>query len=227
MGRYKLSIGWRDVLISLLIAGTGWWGSHALTQVDQDIRIIYADYTLAAADLGHMNARLIRYRTTMLRAIEADTKRQFDNIAVSFPTQRKRIEDILDRYIKASQKASSTLKVRSQEAAALTELKDKLDQYIDSSNVTLQILQEEWGTSTMQDMRRLRDKAEQHAAQNAGTKLIAVSFALDRFLEVVAEIGNDARKEAESVLRLATTIVIGISFVLAVLVLFVHRESDR
>jgi hypothetical protein len=76
-------------------------------------------------------------------------------------------------------------------------------------------------------MRRLRDKAERHAAQDAGTKLIAVSFALDRLLEVVAEIGGDARKEAESVLRLATTTVIGISFVLALLVLFVHRESRR
>lgn len=227
MGGHNTRIGWWNVLISALIAGTGWWGSHALTKVDQDIRIIHAEYTLAATDLGHMNARLIRYRSTIIRAIEADSKRQFESITESFPAQRQRIEDTLDVYIRASQKASSNPKVRTQEAAALIELREKLEQYIESSRVTLGILEELWQSSSPQDRRRLRAKAEYHAAQDAGPKLIAVSFALDRLLEIVAEIGNDARKESESVIRLATATVIGISFTLAVLVLFSPRGAGR
>lgn len=219
MGRYKFRIGWRDFLISALIAGTGWWGSQALRQVDQDIRIIYAEYTLAATDLGHMNARLIRYRTTILRAIEADTKRQFESTALSFPAQRERIEATLDRYIKASQKASADPKVKTQEAAALIELRETLNHYIEASHITLDILKRLWEASSPQQIRRLREQAEQNAAENAGPKLIAVSLALDRLLEIVAEIGGDARKEAESLLRVATSTVIGVSFVLAAFVL--------
>lgn len=227
MSRKLWKIGWREILTSFLIAASGWWGGEALTKVDQDIRIIYAEYTLAATDLGHMNARLIRYRTTILRAIEADTKRQFESIAVSFPAQRERIEAILNRYINASQKASSSIEVKSQEAAALLELRERLDQYIDASHVTLDIAKQLWEAASPQEIRRLRELAETNAAENAGPKLIAVSFALDRLLEIVAEIAGDARKEAGTLLRIATSTVIGVSFSLAavVLILPMSRRS--
>ncbi|MBI3603637.1 MAG: hypothetical protein HY205_04230, partial [Nitrospirae bacterium] len=38
---------WSQVLVSLLIAGLGWLGANALSQVDQDLRIMYTEYTLA------------------------------------------------------------------------------------------------------------------------------------------------------------------------------------
>jgi Four helix bundle sensory module for signal transduction len=211
----RLKIGWRHVVVSLSIAAGGFWGGHGLERVDQDIRIIYADYTLAATDLGHMNARLIRYRTTVLRAVEADTKSQFEGIAASFPSQREHIEAIISRYIKASQKASSDLKVKTQEAVALLDLRKALEQYIDASHRTLELVRQSWTVSSVHERHRLRGLAENHAATNAGPKLIAVSLALDRLLEVVADIANDARKDAESLIRVATTTVIGVSFFLA------------
>ncbi|ALA60410.1 MCP four helix bundle domain-containing protein [Nitrospira moscoviensis] len=209
-----------QIIVSLLIIASGVWGGEALTKVDQDLRIIYTEYTLAATDLGHMNARLIRYRTTILRAIEADSRQQFENIASSFPAQRERIEATIDRYIKASRKASSHHKVQEQERAALIDVREKLDQYINASHRTLEILRARWKTSSPAEIRRLRDDAEQHAAQQAGPKLIAVSFALDRLLEIVAEIAGEARNEAESLLRMATSVVTGVSILLVVMVLF-------
>lgn len=218
--------GW-SILISTLIAATGWWAGHALTEIDQDLRSMYTEYTLAATDLGHMNARLIRYRSAMIRAIEADSKREFDGIAESFPGQRRRIENALDVYIRASQKAASNPKARTQEAAALSELREQLKQYMESSRVTLDILEELWSSASPQERRRLRAKAEHRAAQDAGPKLIAVSLALDRLLEIVAEIGDDARKEAESVIRLATAVVIGVSCTLAICIVLGPRGAGR
>lgn len=217
----RWKIGWRAVLTSLLIAVSGWWGGEALTKVDQDIRIMYAEYTLAATDLGHLNARLIRYRTTILRAIEADTKQQAESIAGAFPIQRGRIEETLDRYFRASHKATSNQEVKTKESGALIELREKLDEYFDASQVTLHIVKQMWEAASPQETQRLRTLAEQNAAENAGPKLIAVSIALDRLLEIVAEIAGDARKEANTLLRGATSTVIGVSISLAALVLIV------
>ena len=53
---------WSRLGISVLILAAGLWGATSLKTVDQELRVIYAEYTLAATDLGHMNADLIRYR---------------------------------------------------------------------------------------------------------------------------------------------------------------------
>lgn len=208
-----------QMVVSLLIVASGVWGGQALEQVDQDLRILYAEYTLAATDLGHMNARLIRYRTTILRAIEADTERKFNDIASSFPDQRAHIEATIDRYMKATQKTAFSVQVKEEEKEALVELRDTLEQYLHASQRTLKILSGGWKSASPGELRRSRDEAERYAAEHAGPKLIAVSFALDRLLEIVAKVAGEARNEAEHILRLATSIVIGVSVVLVVIVL--------
>ena len=50
----------RSIVISLLILSAGLWGGYSLSRVDQELRVIYAEYTLATTDLGHINAKLIR-----------------------------------------------------------------------------------------------------------------------------------------------------------------------
>ena len=64
---------WTSIAISLLIISSGLLGSRALTRVDQDLRVIHAEYTLAATDLGHVNGELIRYRTSVIRACGCET----------------------------------------------------------------------------------------------------------------------------------------------------------
>ncbi len=204
--------------VSVMIVLSGVWGGHALTKVDQDLRIIYTEYTLAATDLGHMNARLIRYRTTILRAIGANTERQFENIVESLPEQSRRIEATIERYMEATKKAPSHLRGKDQETAALIELREKLDQYIEASHHTIELVRHGWRAGSRTELQRAREAAERYAAEQAGPKLVAVSFALDRMLEIVAEIAGEARSEAESILRLATSVVIGISVVLVAFV---------
>ena len=79
------------VFISLLVVGLGLIGARALSEIDQDLRIMYTEYTLAATDLAHISADIIRYRTTVIRALEAATKKDFERITTSLPDQRARI----------------------------------------------------------------------------------------------------------------------------------------
>ena len=73
------------VLISLLIAGLGWLSGGALSRVDQDLRKMYTEYTLGAADLAHISADVMRYRNTIIRALQADSKKDFERITESPP----------------------------------------------------------------------------------------------------------------------------------------------
>lgn len=50
------------VFISLLVVALGLMGARALSEIDQDLRIMYTEYTLAATDLAHISADIIRYR---------------------------------------------------------------------------------------------------------------------------------------------------------------------
>ena len=55
-------VTWAQVAVSLLVAGLGLTGTHALGEIDADLHIIYQEYTLAAVDLGHISADVLRNR---------------------------------------------------------------------------------------------------------------------------------------------------------------------
>ncbi len=212
---------WTSIVLSLLIAASGLLGSRTLTRVDQDLRVMYAEYTMAATDLGHVNGELIRYRTSVIRAVEADTRDDFQRIAVSLPQKRERIDRAIARFVKAS---NGTLSGKGMDARELMELKavqDKLEKYVASSQYTIQLMEKRWQTSSRAEAQRLRDEAELNAAKDAGAKFIDVALELNRLLEVVAEIAGEVRKEADRTLRVATIMLISVSLALAVLVLIV------
>ena len=86
-------IGLPQITLSLLIIGVGWLGGQELSQVDQDLRVMYTEYTLGATDLAHIMADVMRYRTTVVRALEADNKKEFDRITAGLPELRAQILD--------------------------------------------------------------------------------------------------------------------------------------
>lgn len=214
-----MRISWVSVGISLLIVASGLLGAHTLTRVDQDLRVIYAEYTLAATDLGHVNSNLMRYRTSIIRVIEADTKEEFLRIAGSFPPKRAHIENAIERFVKASNDASAGKSMDTRELTELKALQAKLEAYFASSHHTIQLLEKRWQTASRVEAQRLREEAELNAAKDAGSKLINVTLELDRLLEVVAGIAGEVRKEADITLRIATMMLVGSSLALAVLVL--------
>jgi len=71
----------KQLVISALVVGAGLLGAHSITWVDQELRVIYTEYTLAATNVGHIHGEFIRYRTSIMRAIEADSREDFERIA--------------------------------------------------------------------------------------------------------------------------------------------------
>lgn len=211
-----------QIMISLLIAALGWTGGQALTQIDQDLRIMYTEYTLGAADIAHVSADVIRFRTTVIRAVEAQSKKDFERITTSLPELRARIQHAIDRYAGASLRVSRSGRSEPQDIQAVRE---SLDAYFSAASKTINLLTQQWAAKTPQEAQQLRTQAEVHAADNAGPKLIQVSVALDRLLETVADVAKDMRDEGTKTIRQTSTFLVIGSLVLAFLNLLVRRRA--
>ena len=216
-----MQIHWASLSISLLIVASGWVGSQTLIRVDQDLRVIYAEYTLAATDLGHVNGELIRYRTSVIRAIEADTKEEFQRIVASLPQKQTRVNNAIERFVEATNDASFDKKMDARELAELKTVRERIDAYMASSHHSLQLIEQRCKFASRDEAHRLQDAAKQYLAKDAGTKYMSVTVEVDRLLEVVAAIAGEVKKEADSRLRIVTVVLIAVSLVLALLVLFV------
>ena len=214
---------WKQVLVSLLIAGLGLLAVQALGRVNRDITLMYAEYTLGAVELAHISADVMRYRNTIIRALEAESRQDFERITEPLPEQRARIQHAIDRYAAASLRVSRS--GRSEETD-LRAVKDSLDAYFQSASRTMTLLTQMWVAATPQEAVALRHEAELHAADNAGPKMIQISLALDRLLETVADVAKDMRDEGTLVLRETSFNLVAGSLLIALLNLFLGRSSE-
>ena len=214
-----MRIRWLSLLISLLIVGGGWLGSRTLLRVDQDLRVIYAEYTLAATDLGHLNSELIRYRTSVIRAVETDNRDEFHRIVASLPAKRTHVNEAIERFVAATNDASIGRGVDARELAELKAVQKKIADYMASSQNALQIIEQRWNSVSMVDAQRVQDRARQYLAEDAGSKYMGVTVELDRLLEMVATIAGEVKKEADSKIRVATILLVILSLTLGFLVL--------
>jgi Four helix bundle sensory module for signal transduction len=219
-----MPIHWTSVLISLLIMASGVLGSQTLIRVDQDLRVIYAEYTLAATDLGHVNGELIRYRTSVIRAIEADTKEAFQRIVASLPQKHTRLNRAMERFVEATN-ASRGGRMDARELTEFKAVRESIEAYLTSSHQALAMMERRWNLASGAEAQRLQDLARQYVAKDTGAKFINVTIELDRLLEVVAAIAGEVKKEADASLRVATTALIAVSLALALLVLTIPLKA--
>ena len=216
-----MRIRWVSVLISLLIVTSGWLSSQMLVRVDQDLRVIYAEYTLAATDLGHVNGELIRYRTSVIRAIESDAKEEFQRIVDSLPQKRARLSESIERFIEATNEASFGNRMDARQLAELKAVQEGIEAYMASSRHALRLMEQRWIVTPDGEARRLQNEAKQYLAEDAGTKYMSVTMELDRLLEVVGNIAGEVKKEADFTLRIMTITLIALSTTLCFVVLAV------
>ena len=220
-----MRIHWISIIISILIVTGGLLGARTLTRVDQDLRVMHAEFTLVTTDLGHVNGELIRYRTSIIRAIEADTKEEFLRIAASFPQKRNRIDKAIERFVIANNDSSAGKRMDSRQLAELKAVREKLEAYIAASHETIQLMERRWNTASRSEAQQLRRQAEDNAAKDAGVKFIDVTLELDRLLDVVAGIAGEVKKDADARLRIETMVIVGASLGLAALVLVLPRSK--
>lgn len=213
-----------QLVISLLIASLGWYSGQVLSQVDQDLRIMYAEYTLGAADLAHISADAMRYRNTIIRALEADSQKDFERITESLPALRAKIQHAIDRYAAAGLRVSRSGRSEPKDIEAV---RRSLDQYFSVASTTIQLLTQEWTATSPAEREALRRRAEAHASDNAGPKMIQVSLALDQLLDTVADVAKDMRDEGTRTIQTSSSLLVGGSFCIAFLNLFLgRRRSD-
>ncbi|HEY7532369.1 MAG TPA: MCP four helix bundle domain-containing protein [Nitrospiraceae bacterium] len=213
-----------QILISLLIAGLGWLSGQALSQVDQDMRIMYTEYTLGATDLAHISADVMRYRNSIIRAVDADSKKEFERITESLPVQRAKIQHAVDRYAAAGLRVSRSGRSEPEDIEAV---RRSLDQYFSVASQTIELLTQEWNASSQSAREELRRKALEHATDNGGPKMIQVSLALDRLLDTVADVAKDMRDEGTKAIQQTSILVIGGSFFIALLNLLLVRGRNK
>ena len=210
-----------QLVISLLIAGLGWLSGQSLSLVDQDLRIIYAEYTLGATDLAHISGDVMRYQSTITRALEADSQKDFERITESLPAQRARIQHAVDRYAAAGLRVSRSGRSEPEDIEAV---RRSLDQYFSLASTTVQLLTQEWTAVSPTAREAIRRKAEEHASDNAGHKMTQVSLALDRLLDTVADVAKDMRDEGTKTIQRTSLLLVGGSFFIAFLNLFFTRQ---
>ena len=203
-----------QLFISLLIAGLGWLSGQALSRVDQDLRIMHAEYTLGATDLAHISANVMRYRNTIIHALEAKSREDFEQITESLPAQRATIQHAVDQYAAEGLRISRSGRSEPEDIQAV---RHSLDQYFSTASTTIQLLTQEWMATSPTEREAIRRKAEEHAADNAGAKMIQVSLALDRLLDTVADVAKDMRDEGTKRIRLTILLLVGGSFFIAIL----------
>jgi hypothetical protein len=221
--RLKFSLpSTNQLIISILIAGLGWASGQALSRIDQDLRIMYTEYTLGAADLAHISADVMRYRNTIIRSLEAENQLAFERITESLPSQRARIQHAVDRYAAAGLRVSRSGRSEEKDIQAVRE---SLDQYFSVASKTIDMLSQEWRAGSTAEAMELRRKAEIHAADNGGPKVMQVSLALDRLLETVAEVAKDMRDAGTKTIITTSYWIVGGSFFIALLNLFLRRTS--
>jgi hypothetical protein len=179
-------------LVSVLVIALGVAGGQGLSQVNADLRVMYQEYTLAAVEIAHISGEVLRYRATILRAVEAPTKAEFEAITAPLPVQRATIQHAIDRYAAASLRVSRSGRSEPEDLQAV---RDSLEGYFSAASKTLTLLVEAWNARSKQLAAELWQQAERHAADNAGPKLIQLTIALDRLLDTVVDVALDMRDE--------------------------------
>jgi hypothetical protein len=196
-----------QVLVSLCVVALGVTSAMVLDQVDEDLPHRYIESTLAAAEIVHISADVMRYRTTVIRGLEAPTEEAFARLTAPLPAQRARIESAADHLVGKSQGADRDGIAASEEVRAL---RTSLDAYFAAADEAIRLMRRVWAAGSLHEAGELRHRAELHAADNAGPKLIQVSLALDRLMERVAhEAGEGQRRRAASVQGTAASLVVG------------------
>lgn len=195
--------------------------NRPLTQVNQDLRLMYTEYTLAATDLAHISADVIRYRTTIIRSLEAPTQKDFARITASLPDQRARIQHAVDRYASASLRVSRSGRSEPKDIKAV---QASLDAYFAAASRTTLLMSQVWTAKSPEEAAEFRSQAEVQAADNSGPKLIQVSLALDRLLETVADVAKDMRDEGTKTIRQTSTALVVGSLLIALLNLLSVRR---
>lgn len=130
----------------------------------------------------------------------------------------------MDRYAAAGLRVSPSGRI---ELEYIEAVRRSLDQYFSSASTTVQLLTQEWTAISATEREAIRRKAEVHATDNLGPKMIQVSLALDRLLDTVVDVAIDMRDEGTKPIQRTSFLLVGGILFIAFLNLFLTRQRGR
>ncbi len=192
----------RALLVSMSVLALGAGGAVALERLDQELRIMHTEYTLVATDLGHVLSDIIRYRNTMLRATEAQTPKDYARIIRSLPTQRRQIQQALDRFALVHNASGNVA-----ELEELKAVQNDLRRYFDVADRTKTLLDRMWQSSG-DEIERHRTEAERNAMIAGGQSIVEVTLSMEALLGTVAKVGKQLKDRDSKKIRLTSLLVL-------------------
>ena len=128
----------------------------------------------------------------------------------------------MDRYAAAALRVSRSDRSEPEDIKAV---RRSLDQYFSVASRTVQLLTHEWSAVSATERGTIRRKAEEHASDYAGLRMIPVGLALDRLLDTVADVARDRRDEGTKAIQRMGLLLVGGSIFITFLNLFLTGSA--
>lgn len=208
------------VCVVTVMAVLGWIG---VATVQDNMRTLYVDYTVASIELAQVRADLGGYRALMLEASQAPNKNEYDGTIAKLGPIRDRIDKALASY------SATTLRVSKSgrnETEDLKKFKIALEDYFKNEAGIRSTLADAFALPDPDMQMQMRNLAGTSIRTDGAQKLNAASDKFDELLKTVGEVAKDLHEDGVSAAQSSKKVLLvgllvslllagGISFVIA------------
>ena len=177
------------ICVVAVMAVLGWIG---VASVQENMRILYVDYTVSTIDLAHVRADLGGYRTLMLEASQAPNKNEYEGAVAKLPPIRERIDKALASY------SATVLRVSKNGRSEIEDLKKfnaALADYFKTGAGIRGTLTDAFALPDPDMQLQMRNLAVTSARTDGAQKLHAASDQFDELLKTVGEVAKDLNED--------------------------------
>ena len=210
------------VAVVAVIAGLGWMG---VSSIQSDLRTLYADYTVSAFDLSRVRADLGRYRSSMLLAVGAPNKNEFESIRARLGPIRDSVKKSLDAY------ASMVLRVSRSGRSETEDLKKfqaAIEDWFKTSLGIIASLEDAFAMADPDMQIRMKELAQTVARTEGATKSERAFSQYDELMKTVEAVAKDVHENGQSSAKSAKWVLavgLTVALILAGLITFLIKQS--
>lgn len=170
-------------------------GIRGMSSLKENLRVVYADYTVAATDVGRAATALLQYRNLGVRSTAAADQAEFARLVAEQAECAKTITESMDAY------AATTLRISKagrNEAKDLETFRNALQDYFAAASETAAIGGKVWEAATDEERAALRSQATKVVQTKSGPALDRALSALKELLATISDVAKDMNAEGEA-----------------------------
>ncbi|WLD12698.1 methyl-accepting chemotaxis protein [Planctellipticum variicoloris] len=209
--------------IVCVITGTmGSLGIHSLSSLRENLRIVYADYTVAATDVAKAGAALAQYRNLGVIASGAKDEAEHDRALREQMECAKTLSESMEAY------AATTLRVSRagrNESKDLDAFRAALKEYFAAAGEVGNTSRQAWGANTDEERVTLQNRARELSLTKSGPALDKALAALRELVATITDVAGDMNNDGQATatagfwtLSAGTVTAIALSLLLGVMI---------